>query len=144
MAITRPVTRTIISTTAWGVPVTDEVNRLTAAVAALTPGPWTDFALVNGWTMESGFAPLQYRKNGDKIEIRSSVKPGANGSQMAVLPVGYRPIFTHRLYASCYNQTLNQSVLVRCDLSTAGTMTWYDIPAGGLFITMTGMSFPLN
>lgn len=33
MAIARPVTRTTISTTGWGIPITDEVNRLTDANA---------------------------------------------------------------------------------------------------------------
>lgn len=37
MAITRPTTKTIISTTGWGIPITDEVNRMTPYVASTNP-----------------------------------------------------------------------------------------------------------
>jgi hypothetical protein len=43
MAIARPITKTLISTTAWGVPVTDELNRLTDRVAWLD-AHWANIA----------------------------------------------------------------------------------------------------
>lgn len=35
MAITRPVTKTLISTTAWGIPITDQVNADAADIVSL-------------------------------------------------------------------------------------------------------------
>jgi hypothetical protein len=49
MAITRPITKTIISTTNFGIPITDEVNRLTDVVNKL--GTYGTIGPVNGTAM---------------------------------------------------------------------------------------------
>lgn len=93
MAINRPVTKTLISTTGWGIPITDEVNALRTAVTALqTPGPWTTMTLQNGWTHFAS-SPMQYRKFGDMVQLRGRIENAAGNAFIVVsnLPVGFRP-----------------------------------------------------
>lgn len=89
MAIPLPVTRSKISTTTWGIPITEEVNRLTLATAVT---PWTALTLTNGWTYFGGgkISP-QYRKVGDMVQVRFAIQSGPVGSSAFTLPVGFRP-----------------------------------------------------
>lgn len=91
MAINRPTTKTIISTTGWGIPITDEVNALRAAVTALqTIPPWLAVTFTNGWTATPvvGFG---YRKVGDMVQFKGGINPGTIGAVAFTLPAGYRP-----------------------------------------------------
>lgn len=90
MAIARPVTRTIVSTTDWGIPVTDEVNRLTAWQQAQVPTVWWNVVFANGWSNYS-FYVTQYRKVGDMVQIRGGAQGGVLTSPMFTLPAGFRP-----------------------------------------------------
>lgn len=90
MAITRPTTKTVISTTAWGWPVTDAVNANTADLAALKPGAWIQATMQNGWTHFAG-QPISYRKVGDVVSIRGRASGSATWVAIFTLPVGYRP-----------------------------------------------------
>jgi len=96
MAINRPTTKTIISTTQWGVPITDAVNANTTDVAALKTAtavtPWTNLTLLNGWTNVGGFGTAQYRKVGDMVQLRGLVTGGAISAVIGNLSVGFRPI----------------------------------------------------
>jgi hypothetical protein len=101
MAIPIPITRTKIATQPWGIPITNEVNRLTTQsdsnklrLDALEPKvattAWINCTLVNGWTHQAG-GPLQYRKVGDEVSIRGRVDgAGAAWLPITTLPVGYR------------------------------------------------------
>jgi hypothetical protein len=92
MAIVRPTTKTLISTTNWGIPITDAVNANTTAIANNVPTAWTNPTFLNGWmSYGSGYAPGQYRKVGDMVQIRGLVKSGSLGNAIFMLPVGYRP-----------------------------------------------------
>ncbi|MEP7115110.1 MAG: hypothetical protein ABI862_17735, partial [Ilumatobacteraceae bacterium] len=57
------------------------------------PTAWTAPALLNGWVNFGGAGNqvLQYRKNGDNVEIRGVVKSGTIASPLFLLPVGFRP-----------------------------------------------------
>jgi len=104
MAIAPPVTSTVISTTAWGIPLTNEVNRLTTQSDAYGPritnletatakGAWTTPTLLNGWLQYgSGWQTLQYRKIGDIVYIRGLIKSGTVPSTIFTLPTGFRPL----------------------------------------------------
>lgn len=148
MAITRPVTKTIISTTDFGIPVADQINALQTAVAALQPTPWANLTLVNGFTHESGNVPAQYRKVNNCVELRSSVsgiQPA--GILMTTLPVGFRPdpsVAIQRIVAFCYSGSLPGTVPVRADITSSGGIAFYDIPASAMFITLTGVRIPLT
>lgn len=94
MAITRPVTRTTISTTGWGIPITDEVNRLSAALPAsisVIPTAWTTPTYQNGWVEYAAGRGAQYRKIGDIVYIRGIIKNGTAGLTAFTLPSGFRP-----------------------------------------------------
>ena len=91
MPITRPVTKTIISTTQWGIPITDEVNALRTELDALRPTVWTNVTLQNGWTNVGGQQAMQYRKIGDVVYLRGLIGGGTIPSIFGLLPVGFRP-----------------------------------------------------
>jgi hypothetical protein len=95
MAINRPTTKTIISTTQWGIPITDAVNLNVTDIAALKTATavtaWTNLVLTNGWTNVGGWGIPQYRKVGDMVQLRGLVSGGAANSSLTTLPVGFRP-----------------------------------------------------
>lgn len=92
MPITRPITRTLISTTGWGIPITDEVNALRTLINSMQPTAWVGLPYVGGW-VDSG-APWQagqYCKIGTQVYIRGVMKNGGLNGSYANLPVGFRP-----------------------------------------------------
>jgi hypothetical protein len=93
MAINRPVTKTIISTPDWGIPITDEVNRLTAWQLAQVPTVWYTLVLSNGWSHAAG-QTASYRKIGDMVQLRGRIQGGTMGVTVATLPSGFRPPIT--------------------------------------------------
>ena len=91
MAINRPTTKTVISTTQWGIPITDQVNTNTNAIAALQSTAWTNMTLFNGWSNFGGsYALASYRKRGDMVDCRGTIQGGSSGSIFAILPTGFR------------------------------------------------------
>jgi len=89
MPIPIPVTKTKIATVPWGIPITNEVNRLTTAT---TPSAWIAPTFLNGWVnFGSGQQVAQYRKVGDLVYLRGVVKSGTLGASAFNLPAGYRP-----------------------------------------------------
>lgn len=90
MPIPIPITKTQIATVPWGIPITNEVNRLTTVT---TPTAWTPATLQNGWVNTGGSWPVAaYRKIGDNVQLRGMVQSGAVGTVIFTLPVGFRPI----------------------------------------------------
>lgn len=101
MAIPVPVSYTKIATATWGIPITNEVNRLTTQsdgnvtrIAALesktTPTAWTALSYVNGWVNAYPTTPGKYRKIGDLVYVQGMISSGAINAAIATLPVGYR------------------------------------------------------
>lgn len=87
MVLTRPVTKTKISTTDFGQPVYDWI-------VANTPTVWTNVTFQNGWANFGGSQPpCQYRKTGDMVSVRGVIKSGTQGVAIFVLPAGFRPIY---------------------------------------------------
>lgn len=92
MAITAPIAGQPVSVENWGKPVTDEINRMTPLVVAATA--WANATLANGWTNYGGGAQvLQYRKIGDIVYLRGSLKSPGGGAPVTIttLPAGFRP-----------------------------------------------------
>ena len=100
MAITRPVTKTIISTVNFGIPVADTVNQHDIDIAALKPTAWVPLSLQNGWVTH--IATPAYRKIGDIVYLRGNVKSGTDGSNMFTMPVGFRPLDTVEMVVFAY------------------------------------------
>lgn len=96
MAITPPVAGQEISATAWGIPITNEVNRLTPLVDSMAVGAWVNMALNAPYTNVGGARALSsYRKRGVMVDIRMSINnAAAGGGNMFTLPVGHRPTHT--------------------------------------------------
>jgi hypothetical protein len=90
MAITPPVQGDIVSVQAFGIPVANEINRMTPLVVA--PTAWTQVAFSGAWVNHSGTHPVKYRKNGDVIEVRGVATGGALNTTMWTFPAGFRPI----------------------------------------------------
>jgi len=116
--IALPVTRTIIATAPWGIPITNAVNQLGTDVTALqgttTPTAWTAPTLLNGWvSYGAGFIAPGYRKVGDMVQIRGAVKSGTMGVSAFNLPVGFRPpaAFDAQVYSD------NGSAIQVCSLT---------------------------
>lgn len=97
MAIPLPVTQTVINSSAWGIPLTTEVNRMTTEVNRMTPlvvapTAWTNPTFMNGWVnYGTPYAPVQYRKVGDLAYIRGLMKSGATSAVAFMMPIGFRP-----------------------------------------------------
>lgn len=103
MAIARPVTRTIISSVDFGVPVADRINAIDPQVTALQPGPWNAITVFqNGWSNYDGAAPagryLKWRREANAVIRWAGVLrvPGgsmaeAASSPVCDIPTGARP-----------------------------------------------------
>lgn len=122
MPISRPTTKTIISTQGWGIPITDEVNRLTtqsdsntsrvtALEAATAKTTWTNATLLNGWVnMGAPMNVTQYRKIGDIVYLRGYVYGGSAGTNLFTLPVGFRPPATLAIPCSGWTGTARATI----------------------------------
>jgi hypothetical protein len=96
MAITVPVVNTPLSVSGFGKPVADQIN-------ALIPTPWQSLTLINGWTAytSSGRPATAVRRFGELVLLRVSVQGGTSGTNIAQLPVGYRPGYYVDTTVSC-------------------------------------------
>jgi hypothetical protein len=132
MAINRPVTKTIISTPDWGIPITDEVNRLTAWQLAQVPTVWYTLVMANGWTAAAANMAPQYRKQGDLVNIRGTISGGAPGSTIATLPVGFRPVQDIIQVTAAFMGTWQFAVI---QISTNGVFIYHPAsPAGATYM----------
>jgi len=91
MAITLPQPQTMVDATAWGQPITTEVNRMTPLVVA--PTAWTAVTFQNNWINFDANATIRYRKSGDMAQLQGCMKNGTLGYGVAAftLPTGFRP-----------------------------------------------------
>jgi hypothetical protein len=139
MAIARPTTKTKISTTEWGWPVTDAVNANTTDIAALktatTVTPWTALTLTNGWTNVGGFGTAQYRKVGDMVQLRGLVTGGAISAVIGNLPAGFRPLI--QMTVPFAQNGVGANYL---SLTPNGDIT----PAANGYVSLSGIAFSIS
>lgn len=125
MAIARPTTKTIISTTGWGVPITDEVNRLSPIVDGRTPTAWTAVVFANGWVNLDAPRACQYRKIGDMVYMSGCMASGTMGATAFTLPAGFRPrsniAFITQISGGVGNLTILSSGAVNVTVASTGT-----------------------
>lgn len=98
---TLPTTRTDTTVMAGTHPADHNAANLAIndIVGWVKPTAWTTLPLVGGWVAEApaGFALPEYRKIGDMVYLRGSIKSGAAG-QFATIPVGFRPPTSLRMF----------------------------------------------
>lgn len=100
MAINRPTTKTIISTTGWGIPITDQVNANTTDIANVKQGAWANLTLMNGWIQTAApHPPCRYSKLGNFVCVQIACGNGGSGTVIANLPAGFRPVYTFTFLA---------------------------------------------
>ncbi|MET0785604.1 MAG: hypothetical protein ABWY25_02735, partial [Paenisporosarcina sp.] len=75
----------------WGIPITNEVNRLTGLVDARVPTAWTNLTMQNGWFNPGSYNIAQYRKVGDIVYLRGVINGTLNSLPAFTLPAGFRP-----------------------------------------------------
>ena len=138
MAINRPVSKTTISTVQWGIPITDEVNRLTTAQLAGVPTAWVDLTLINGWLWENPMQRPQYRKVGDTVEIRGTIYHASfPPSNVFQLPAGYVPPANLRLDGVLFKTGVGGTFGWRGMLNTVGQFSVDETSAGnGVGVTL--------
>lgn len=118
MAITVPKDGDIISAGTFGIPVANEVNRMTP-IATVTP--WADLALQNGYANEAGFQKAQYRKIGDVVYLRGSITVATtNTAYVFTLPAGFRPIVGQRFFGGGFRTGTGGVYTWRGDIDIAG------------------------
>ncbi|MET0466482.1 MAG: hypothetical protein ABW007_25210 [Chitinophagaceae bacterium] len=144
MAITRPITKTIISTTDFGIPVADQLNLNTSDIAALKPGAWQPVTFQNGWANESGFQGVRYCKWGNLVFVQGSCVHADATSFATVfqLPVGFRPPSSVRLFGQAFKTGVGGSYTWRGDMNVNGQFTpgeW--LPASTPQSMTVGLSF---
>lgn len=122
MAITRPVTRTVISTAQWGVPITDAVNTLRTDVDKLATSPaWVNITYTNGFSTYPGYAPLSYRMVGNLVFLRGGLVPGATNVPMGTLPAEARPANDMEVITYAYIADIRA---VQFIVKANGQMSW--------------------
>jgi hypothetical protein len=61
-------------------------------IAARMPGEWTAVTFTNSWVdFGAGYQAVQYRKVGDMVELRGTMKNGTLGATAFTLPAGHLP-----------------------------------------------------
>jgi hypothetical protein len=117
MAINPPVAGSEINATAWGIPLTNEVNRLTPLVIA--PTAWVALPLNTGagWAAAGGYQAPQYRRINDIVYLRGTANRTPNtpvDGVIATLPSGFRPPATVSDMCQVYG------ALIRTDIGSNG------------------------
>ena len=142
MAIARPVTKTIIATQGWGVPITDEVNRLSGIITP--PTAWQNLSIATGFGALSGFQVPGVRLNGTVIEFRGCFVTTSSLSAnveiyLATIPTGFRPSIRVILNAA---GGAGSATALRMDVYATGRVTiWF--PTGvtaGFYISIDGLT----
>lgn len=117
MPLKRPVAGDPVVVEDFGQPVYDYI-------VANTPTAWVALTLQSSWTVSAGNV-AQYRKHGDRVQLRGTITGGTAGSAgFATLPVGYRPPYDVQFGVTLYTtQRVPGVILIR----TTGVCALYDV-----------------
>jgi|GEM_PF-3416170 len=106
-------------------------SALRAGLAPVPEGWVTVTAFLNNWqdyaVTDTNYNRVQYRKNGDSVELRGLVKNAASASSSAILtlPAGYRPL-KNTIRLTCAYFGVSGFRAARVDVQ----------PGGSLFFTL--------
>lgn len=138
MALTRPVTKTVISATDFGQPVYDWIT-------ARTPESWSNVTFINGWSnYETGsYDSCQFRKVGDMVNIRGFIKGGTSNSVVFTLPVGYRPLKNISFPISGPPLNIN-AFTPSISVQFNGNVAIYDVASGPVSVALGFIQYPIT
>ena len=124
MAIVVPKDGDIISAGTFGIPVANEVNRITPIT---TVTAWTALTLQNSWVpLGSSYTNPVYRKIGDIVYVQGSIRnagtfTGPGQSIASTLPVGFRPL-TNLMFPAIFGGTDTWGGPGRVDAMASGNI----------------------
>jgi hypothetical protein len=130
MAINRPTTKTIISTTQWGVPITDAVNANVTDVSALKTAtavtPLTQVTYKNGFASDVFTGGVQYQRWGKWCWLGGGMSTGTQQTSAFTMPNGFIPARGMRMPMSGYSAG-GTPTLVRGDFydTNGDLVVWY-------------------
>lgn len=99
--------------------------------------PWTAPTLINSWSnFGSTYAPAGYYKDSrDVVRLRGLVKGGAAGSNMFVLPTGYRPAFREVYLVFCGAMMMQ----ARIDIDSNGIVQF--VSGSSDYVSLSNIAF---
>lgn len=149
MPIPLPVTQTKIATASWGIPLTEEVNRLTAVVDALMNPVWTNISFAIGFgSQDNSYPKPSAAVIGGMVHLRGllyNLSAGTITGQVVVgTLVGVPNPLSHTYLFPIVN---NGGDSYRMHTNTNGTLnvwctstkTW---PQGN-YLSLDGVTFPI-
>ncbi len=97
---------------------------------------WATPTLTNGWVnfVTAGYSTAGYRKIGDIVWLKGTIKNGTVGSDAFTLPTAYRPT-AETLFA-----TESNSVIGRVDVTAAGAVMPI-APSNNAYVMLDGLFF---
>ena len=105
--------------------ISDDLGDIDTSISALTSGAWTAPSYANGWVdyASATYAPLRIRSDrSDVVRLQGIVSgTGATGSEIFVLPTGYRPL--HDIAIAAHGQSGSTEYLADIIISSSGTVT---------------------
>jgi hypothetical protein len=109
--------------------------------------PWTDVVYENSWTnYDTVYHGAQYRKVGDRVELRGLVRSGTVGNTIFTMPVGFRPQ-RPALGMTITKNTVGSVSAVRISYSPTGSVAISSVeytganPAGVAWTSLEHCSF---
>jgi hypothetical protein len=118
----------------------DTTTEIAAAIAAITATSWANVSFENSWVnLGSGYQSAQYRKVGDIVYLRGSIKDGSSGTTAFTLPANFRPP-AHVQYATRGNVS---GTVAFCTVFSSGAVE----PVSSGFMashTLDGISFSVT
>ena len=98
---------------------------------------WTAPTLTNGWlNFGSGFTVAGYRKIGDLVWLKGTVKSGTLGAAMFTLPVGFRPLAS----GQTVNIVESNNLLGRVDVLSTGAVATGGVGSNA-YVQLDGIVF---
>lgn len=110
--------------------------------ARLDAGPtaWTDVSFSNSWVNYGSGQDVQYRLNGDKVELRGRMKDGTLGATAFTLPADFRPPEDES-----FIQTASGGGIARVTIGSGGTVTVVNAySVTNAFVSLANISFSIT
>lgn len=108
----------------------DYINGETTWTAATLQNAWANFGAANA---ASNFSTAAYRKFGDMVWIKGTVKNGTLGAAIFTLPAGYRPL------NRCGFAIESNNVFGRVDVDNTGVV--FTSLAAAAYVQLDGIVF---